>query len=118
VLATRCGGARSRSERQSRVAQASGHCGTTYNGLLNEVFKTRRNMMRYIYIALIILITIVVVTFKVQNIEIVTVSFLKVSLTLPLSLLILGVYFLGMFTGGAVISLIRSLIARSKKPTT
>ena len=73
--------------------------------------------MRYIYMALIILITIVVVTFKVQNIQNVTVSLLSASLTLPFSLLIPGVYFLGMLTGGMVISSMRSLISKAKKPT-
>jgi len=71
--------------------------------------------MRYIYIALIVLITFVVLAFNVQNIGGVTVSIFTVSLTLPVSLLILGVYFLGMFTGGMVISLIRSLLSHSKK---
>jgi len=73
--------------------------------------------MRYIYVALVILILIVVITFTVQNIQSVTVSFMNASLTLPLSLLILGVYFLGMLTGGTVVSLIRSLIVRARKPT-
>ncbi|MDP1563563.1 MAG: hypothetical protein Q8M16_19455 [Pirellulaceae bacterium] len=74
--------------------------------------------MRYVYIVLIILITIAVVTFKVQNIGDVTVTFLTGSLTLPLSLLILAVYFLGMFSGSMVVATIRSFIAGAKKPTT
>ncbi|WP_082668289.1 LapA family protein [Tepidimonas taiwanensis] len=72
--------------------------------------------MRYIYLALIILITLAVVTFKVQNIETVTVSFLSSSLTVPLSFLVSGVYFLGMLTGGLVISLVRSLVRGATKP--
>lgn len=73
--------------------------------------------MRYVNIALIVLITLFVLTFKVQNIESVTVSFLTASLTLPVSLLIMGVYFLGMVTGGMVMSSMRSLIARAKAPS-
>ena len=72
--------------------------------------------MRYIYLALIVLITLAVVTFKVQNIETVTVSFLSSSLTVPHSFLVSGVYFLGMLTGGLVISLVRSWVRGATKP--
>lgn len=72
--------------------------------------------MRYLYIVLIILITALIIVFMVQNVGSVTVSFLTVSLTLPLSLLVLGIYFLGMLTGGMVISTLRQLIHRAKKP--
>lgn len=72
--------------------------------------------MRYIYLALIVLITLAVVTFKVQNIETVTVSFLSSSLTVPLSFLVSGVYFFGMLTGGLVISLVRSWVRGATKP--
>ena len=71
--------------------------------------------MRYLYIVLIILITALIIVFMVQNVGSVTVSFLTVSLTMPLSLLVLGIYFLGMLTGGMVISTLRQLIHRAKK---
>lgn len=64
--------------------------------------------MRYIYLALILGVTLVVVMFKVQNIESVTVNFASASLTLPLSILIFSVYFLGMVTGSALLALIRT----------
>lgn len=63
--------------------------------------------MRFVYVALVVLITLAVVIFNVQNIGIVTVSFLAMNLTLPLSILVIFVYLLGMLTGGAAISLIR-----------
>ncbi len=72
--------------------------------------------MRYLYIVLIILITALIIVFMVQNVGSVTVSFLTVSLTMPLSLLVLGIYFLGMLTGGMVISTMRQLIHGAKKP--
>jgi lipopolysaccharide assembly protein A len=56
--------------------------------------------MRYVYAVLIIVITTTVLLFKIQNISLVTVSLLNMSLTLPASLLIVGVYVLGMLTGG------------------
>ena len=72
--------------------------------------------MRYVYIALILLITLAVVAFKVQNIDAVTVSFLSSSITLPLSVLMFAVYFLGMATGGMVISVIRGFLRGATKP--
>ena len=73
--------------------------------------------MRYFYAALIIVITTVVLLFKIQNLSLVTVSLLNMSLTLPASLLIVGVYVLGMFTGSALWSLLRGwLQAAMRKP--
>lgn len=66
--------------------------------------------MRYIYIVLIVLLTAGVLLFKFQNLETVTVSLLTVSVTLPVSLLVIGVYVLGMFTGGFLVALVRSWI--------
>jgi len=70
--------------------------------------------MRYVYLALVLGITLLVVMFKVQNIESVTVSFLNISLTLPLSLLIIAVYFLGMVTGTMTVSVVRTWYKRAK----
>ena len=72
--------------------------------------------MRYLYLAIIILMTLVVVTFMVQNSGSATVSLLSSSATLPLSLLTLGTYFLGMLTGGMLIAFIRSLVRGATKP--
>ena len=73
--------------------------------------------MRYIYLALVVLITLAVVTFKFQNLDSVTVSFLSSSITAPLSLLIAGAYFLGMLTGGMFLSLLRSWVkGATRKP--
>lgn len=55
--------------------------------------------MRWLYIALIALFTAVVLLFKVQNIDTVTVSLFTLSVTMPLALLLVGVYVLGMFSG-------------------
>jgi uncharacterized integral membrane protein len=66
--------------------------------------------MRYVYILLIVLLTAAVLLFKFQNLETVTVSLLTVSVTLPVSLLVIGVYVLGMFTGGFLVALVRSWI--------
>jgi len=66
--------------------------------------------VRYLYVALIAVLTAIVLLFKFQNLERVTVSFLTASVTLPVSVLVLLVYVLGMFTGGSFVALVRSLI--------
>lgn len=71
-------------------------------------------MLRYLYIALIVLLTAVVLAFMGQNLESVTVAFFAIRITLPLALLVILVYFLGMVTGGALLSLLRSWIARAR----
>ena len=74
--------------------------------------------MRYVYLALLLALAAVVFMFKFQNLETVTVQFLSASVTLPLSVLLLGMYVLGILTGGVVWSLIRSWVqgARAKPP--
>ena len=63
--------------------------------------------MRYVYIALIVVLTAVVLLFKFQNLTSVTIALLGVSLTLPVSVLVILGYVLGMVTGGALFSLVR-----------
>lgn len=64
--------------------------------------------MRYVYVALIALFTLAVLSFKVQNLDAVTVTLFSASTTLPVSVLVVGVYVLGMLTGGFLVSLLRS----------
>jgi uncharacterized integral membrane protein len=67
--------------------------------------------MRFVYMALIVVLAGVVILFKVQNIESVTVSLFSMSLTMPISILVFLVYVLGMLTGGMALTLVRSLIS-------
>jgi lipopolysaccharide assembly protein A len=64
--------------------------------------------MRYVYFVLIILVTAAVLLFTIQNLQAITVSFWTMSLRLPVSILVILVYILGMFTGGIMLSLLRS----------
>ncbi|MBO9354838.1 DUF1049 domain-containing protein [Bordetella petrii] len=64
--------------------------------------------MRYLYLALVVVLTAIVLSFKIQNFDSVTLSFWSSSLTLPASVLVIGVYILGMFTGGFLLSLVRT----------
>ena len=72
--------------------------------------------MRYVYIALIILLTAVVLLFKFQNLTSVTISLLGMSATLPVSVLVVFVYVLGMVTGGALFGLLRRWIHGATRP--
>lgn len=71
--------------------------------------------MRFVYIGLIVVLTAAVLLFKIQNFETATVSLLSMSVTLPVWLLIVGVYVLGMFTGGFLVSLVRTWVAGAKR---
>jgi uncharacterized integral membrane protein len=64
-------------------------------------------IMRYVYIGLIVVVTAVVLLFKIQNLTSVTVSLFSMSVTMPVSLLVIGVYILGMLSGSALWSLLR-----------
>lgn len=57
--------------------------------------------MRHLYLALIALLAAVALAFMAQNLELVTVSFVAIRIALPLALLVVLVYVLGMATGGA-----------------
>ena len=66
--------------------------------------------MRYVYMALIAILAAVIILFKVQNLESVTVSLFAASVTLPVSVLVLLIYVLGMLTGGFLLALVRSWV--------
>lgn len=66
--------------------------------------------VKYVYMALIVAFTAMVLLFKFQNLESVTVSLFSASLTLPLSVLVMAIYVLGMLTGGFIVSLLKSWI--------
>jgi uncharacterized integral membrane protein len=72
-------------------------------------------MMRFVYIAVNVLLLAVVVIFAIQNLSLVTVSFVGVSLTLPVALLVVLVYILGMVSGHAVFSFVRAAIQRARQ---
>lgn len=64
--------------------------------------------MRFAYLVVILLLTAAVLVFTFQNLASVTVTFMNTSVTLPITLLVLVVYVLGMLTGGALWSLFRA----------
>ena len=66
--------------------------------------------MKYVYIALIVVLTGIVLLFKFQNLDMVTVSLFSASVTLPVSMLVVLVYIAGMFSGGFVLSVVRRFV--------
>jgi lipopolysaccharide assembly protein A len=71
--------------------------------------------MRILYLALIILLAGVTVLFALQNLQTITVSFLSWSVTLPIALVVIGAYALGMASGGSVLASLRWTLRRSRK---
>lgn len=69
--------------------------------------------MRLVYIALIVIATIAMLLFKVPAIEMVTVSFLSFTASMPVAVLLIIVFILGIVAGGALLALLRSMLRRS-----
>jgi lipopolysaccharide assembly protein A len=75
---------------------------------------SREPAVKYVY--MVVAFTAIVLLFKFQNLDSVTVSLFSASLTLPLSVLVFGVYALGMLTGGFVVSLLKSWVRGARGP--
>ena len=71
--------------------------------------------MRWIYLAVIILIAAAAIVFALQNFEIVTMSFLGFNARVPLALLVVVAYLLGTATGGSLFALLRRSYEGSRR---
>jgi lipopolysaccharide assembly protein A len=71
--------------------------------------------MRWIYLAVIILIAAAAIIFALQNFEIVTMSFLGFNARVPLALLVAVAYLLGTATGGGLFALLRRSYEGSRR---
>ncbi len=67
--------------------------------------------------ALIAVFASAVAMFKFQNLDVATVTLWSMSLTLPMSVLVLLIYGLGMLTDGFVLALLRSWIRGARQPS-
>jgi lipopolysaccharide assembly protein A len=74
-------------------------------------------VMRHVYMVLIALIAGIVLLFKVQNLDTVTVTLLSMNFSMPVSILVLLIYVLGMFTGGFMLQLVRTLMRGARAPS-
>jgi uncharacterized integral membrane protein len=63
--------------------------------------------MRWIHLTVIVVFAGAIFIFAVQNFQSVTMAFLGFSIHLPLALMALAIYLLGMATGGSLLSLLR-----------
>lgn len=70
--------------------------------------------MRYVYMTLIAVLAGIVILFKVQNFDTATVSLFSINFTMPVSILVLVIYVLGMFTGGFMLQLVRSWLRAAR----
>jgi uncharacterized integral membrane protein len=71
--------------------------------------------MRTLYATLVVVVTALVLLFMLQNLGSVTVSFLTMSATMPLSILAILLYVLGMATGSALVALLRAVLRGASK---
>lgn len=71
--------------------------------------------MRNVYIVLIVALAALVLVFTFQNFQAATLSLFSASVTLPISLLIIAIYVLGMLTGGLFLALLRSWVGGARR---
>ncbi|MCK1711870.1 MULTISPECIES: hypothetical protein [unclassified Bradyrhizobium] len=71
--------------------------------------------MRWVHLAVIVLLAAVTVIFAAQNLETVTISFFKMNVSLPLAVHTIVVYLLGAVTGGSLFALLRRSYAGSRR---
>ena len=73
--------------------------------------------MRYAYIALVAVLAALLVLFMVQNLQSVTVALFAINLAMPVWVLVLIIYTLGAFTGGAVYAFLRASVQGARRTT-
>lgn len=71
--------------------------------------------MRYLHLVVLVILACVTILFALQNLQTITVSFFDWSVTLPIALVVIGAYVLGMASGGSLIGFLRWTLQRSKK---
>jgi lipopolysaccharide assembly protein A len=71
--------------------------------------------MRWLYLAIVCVLAAGTLTFALQNTEIVSMDFLWFSVRTPLAFLVVGVYVVGMATGGGFWGLIRRSVRGARQ---
>jgi uncharacterized integral membrane protein len=66
--------------------------------------------VRWLYLTIVCLLSAATLIFAVENLEIVSVDFLWFSMRLPLAVLVVAIYLVGMVTGSNLWALIRRLV--------
>ena len=71
--------------------------------------------MRFVFLAIFVLLVAAIAIFAFQNLEPVTVSFLGVNIHTRLAVLAVAVYVLGALTGGSLLALLRQSYERASE---
>ncbi len=71
--------------------------------------------MRWFHLTVVIVFVAALVIFALQNFETITISFMRSSLQLPMAVLVVLAYLLGMATGGSVWALLRYSLQGSRR---
>ncbi len=72
--------------------------------------------MKIFYSIVLSVVAVLIAVFALQNLQTTTVSLFNWKLTLPISIMVIGIYFLGMASGSALLAFIRGTWRRVKKP--
>lgn len=75
--------------------------------------------MRHLYTLLIIIFSLLVFIFIFQNLTTINIQFFSAAISMPFSVLAVIIYFIGMASGGVLVSSLRTVVQRattSKKP--
>lgn len=73
-------------------------------------------MNRWVHIAIIAVLALITLIFFFQNFDVVTFRFLGLSLTLPMAVIAIIFYGLGLVSGGSLISMIRWAVRGAQQP--
>jgi len=71
--------------------------------------------VRWVYLAIVVVIVAATLIFALQNLNIVSVAFLGSAISAPLALLVFVVYVLGAVTGGSLYGLLRTSVQGSRR---
>ena len=71
--------------------------------------------MRWLHLTVMALLVLGIIVFAIQNLQIVTMSFLGITARMPMAVLAVIVYLLGMATGGSLMSLLRWAFKGSRR---
>jgi lipopolysaccharide assembly protein A len=69
--------------------------------------------MRWLYVAIVLLLATATLIFALQNLEIVSMDFLWLSMRAPLAFIVAATYVAGMATGSSFLALVRKSVRRS-----
>jgi|GEM_PF-5851419 len=73
--------------------------------------------MRYVYVALVLVITILIAAIELEGLEQITLNSIITQVTLPVPAVLLFVYFVGLFAGALVCTVVQSLYDTSPAAT-